>query len=135
VIRNSPYDFVGIPFLDRGRGLAGADCWGLFRLMYSELLGIELPSHGMVHSNDYDSILQASFLDLKEIWNVVSFPKDFDMVVMNSLVKEKLKPVHVGLYYHGSIIHTKKNIDAVCVPKTDLTPMIVDYYRHRSLMK
>jgi cell wall-associated NlpC family hydrolase len=38
-----PARLVGIPFVTGGRGLGGCDCWGLLRLAYAELLGIELP--------------------------------------------------------------------------------------------
>lgn len=37
--------WVGIPFADRGRTLAGADCWGLACLVYAEALFIALPSY------------------------------------------------------------------------------------------
>jgi cell wall-associated NlpC family hydrolase len=36
--------FVGIPHADLGRDRAGADCYGLLRLIYAEALGIDLPS-------------------------------------------------------------------------------------------
>jgi hypothetical protein len=40
-----PFDrYIGIPWIDRGRGIAGCDCYGLLRLVLSELRGVELPS-------------------------------------------------------------------------------------------
>lgn len=36
-------DYVGISYADRGRTRAGADCWGLTRLVYREKLGVALP--------------------------------------------------------------------------------------------
>jgi len=35
---------VRVPFVDRGRGFRGWDCWGLVVAAYREVLGAELPS-------------------------------------------------------------------------------------------
>lgn len=37
--------FVGVPYVARGRTLAGADCWGLVRLAARVLWGVELPEY------------------------------------------------------------------------------------------
>jgi len=36
-------DFIGIPYVPRGRSLAGLDCWGLVLLAARELFGLALP--------------------------------------------------------------------------------------------
>lgn len=43
--------YVGIPFVDLGRGIDGCDCWGLARLVYRDLLKIELPSCASEYSS------------------------------------------------------------------------------------
>ncbi len=35
--------YIGLPFVEHGRNLAGADCWGLVTVIYREEAGIELP--------------------------------------------------------------------------------------------
>lgn len=47
--------YVGVPWLERGRTLAGCDCWGLLRIVYAEQLGIELPSYGDDYATGADS--------------------------------------------------------------------------------
>lgn len=36
---------VGVPYMARGRSLAGADCWGLCRLAALNLWGLSLPEY------------------------------------------------------------------------------------------
>ena len=37
--------FVGIPFVPGGHSMVGCDCWGLLRLVYRRMLGVELPPY------------------------------------------------------------------------------------------
>lgn len=48
-------EFVGLPWLERGRDRDGLDCWGLLALVFAERLGIELPSF----SDDYQTTADA----------------------------------------------------------------------------
>jgi len=36
-------DYVGIPFLERGRTRDGCDCWGLVRLVLHDEFGVDVP--------------------------------------------------------------------------------------------
>jgi hypothetical protein len=36
-------NFIGVPFLDKGRTFNGCDCYGLVKLYYKEILNIEIP--------------------------------------------------------------------------------------------
>ena len=46
--------FIGIPFRDGGRDRDGIDCWGVLRLVYGEVLGVELPAYDGVNANTAD---------------------------------------------------------------------------------
>lgn len=37
--------YIGLPYLDHGRDRAGADCWGLVRLVMAEVFHVELPAY------------------------------------------------------------------------------------------
>lgn len=45
-------DYIGVPFLERGRDRAGCDCWGLVRLVLAERFGVAVPSY----AGDYATI-------------------------------------------------------------------------------
>jgi cell wall-associated NlpC family hydrolase len=46
--------YIGLPWRDLGRDRAGIDCWGLARLPFLELHGIELPSYTDVWNSPRD---------------------------------------------------------------------------------
>ncbi len=48
-------NFIGLSYLDKGRDRNGLDCWGLVRLVYSELLNIELPCYSQSYSTASDA--------------------------------------------------------------------------------
>jgi cell wall-associated NlpC family hydrolase len=43
--------YIGIPYTNKGRGMDGADCWGLARLVYKNEFDINLLSF----SDEYES--------------------------------------------------------------------------------
>ena len=58
-------DFVGIPFVPKGRDFNGCDCWGLVRLVYLHRKYIQLPSYDEFYrdindeANEIANIIQA----------------------------------------------------------------------------
>lgn len=54
--------YVGIPYLEKGRSREGADCWGLVRLILLEQTGLELPSY----SEKYEDLPVDDRTDIKD---------------------------------------------------------------------
>lgn len=58
-----PFDeFVGIPFREHGRGMDGADCWGLFRLALLKVANLEVPSYDELYSSVLERKVNAELI-------------------------------------------------------------------------
>lgn len=99
--------FIKIPFADRGRTIKGADCWGLSRIIYDAMLGIDLPI-----LDDYESTLDKEAIDKiirKEMIDWQNVPKGeeipYDIAVFNMLGQ----PMHIGVVVRsGYMIHCQR---------------------------
>lgn len=99
--------FVGIPYRDRGRDQDGCDCWGLVRLVYRDLLGIELPSYHDRYVTAADRAALASLIAGEmDDWRQIESGTEntFDCVLM----REGKFPRHVGLVVApGLVLHVE----------------------------
>jgi cell wall-associated NlpC family hydrolase len=103
-------DFVGIPWHDGGRTRAGADCWGLFWLVYKEVLGIELPSYSEDYTTALDRIVIRRLIDGRpDYWTGVGDPEPGDGALMYLGAR-----VHIGVVVGGGrMLHIEKGAGAV----------------------
>jgi cell wall-associated NlpC family hydrolase len=97
--------FVGIPYLDKGRGIAGCDCWGLVCMAFRELRGIELPSYAERYVTASDRLAMARLIAGElDNWQEVGDEQTFDAV----LIREGNFPRHIGLVTSpGMVLHVE----------------------------
>ena len=106
--------YVGIPFLDGGRDMAGLDCWGLVRLIYAQELDIDLPDYGEVSAKDLLRVAR-SLDDGSERWLSVDDPAEFDLVAMRFY--DRAWVGHVGVMVDArTMIHTEDKTAVAVVP-------------------
>lgn len=112
------HKYVGLPFVDGGRTIAGVDCWGLVRLIYARELDIDLPSYGETSAADLIKVSRAITADKDdEQWKSVdrSDLKAFDVAVMKFSGKRSIG--HVGIIVNArQVLHVEKATAAVIVP-------------------
>ncbi|MFG1247609.1 NlpC/P60 family protein [Xanthobacter flavus] len=105
--------YVGIPFLAGGRDCAGCDCWGLVRLVYSEVLGIDLPTYGEISAGDLARVTRTIRDDSAVApWlPIEGEARAFDVLVMAG------RPLHVGVMIDARhVLHVEAATAAVIVP-------------------
>ena len=104
--------YIGVPFVDGGRDLAGFDCWGAIWLAYRER-GIELPDYGEISALDLRRVAR-EIEGGQEAWQPVETPREFDVVLLRLYNRRWIG--HVGLMVDGRrMLHTEKASAAVVV--------------------
>ena len=103
-------DYVGIPFLAKGRDAAGVDCWGLVRLVYKEEFDIELPSFADDYEYDDTDRIEQLAAQYKEGWEETTIPKPGSVVLFKVLGHIS----HIGIYIGGNkFLHCLENHSSV----------------------
>lgn len=94
--------YSSVPYLDLGRSMAGADCWGLVKLVYENELGITLPSYdGCYASTEERAEIAALVGEAKgnATWHRVhGEPKVFDVAVF----RQGRLDTHIGVIVAAS---------------------------------
>ncbi|MDB5620505.1 NlpC/P60 family protein [Tardiphaga sp.] len=131
--------YVGMPWKDMGRERDGVDCWGLFRLPYIDLHGIELPAYadGWTSSADRAEVAAILANDSRQ-WPwvpvMVGDAREFDMAVFRRGGME----THVGLVIGaGAVLHAVAGHSSY-VERFDRGPWkhrLAGIYRHIELVK
>lgn len=103
-------DYVGIPYVEKGRDKNGLDCWGLVRLVYREQYNIDIPSFAEDYESYDEKHIQELILIGKENWTKVDTPEIGDAILLriNGLY------MHVGVVIsENQFIHVREGQDTV----------------------
>ena len=97
-------DFIGIPFVSKGRTFRGCDCYGLVKLYYKEVLNIELPE--TVITAEQPRRTFAKYLnEISKNWTLTTQQK-------NAVVAMSINAEHPSLVTHFAVmIDDKRFID------------------------
>lgn len=106
-------EYIGIPFLEHGRTMLGADCWGLIWLVYERVFNIELPSY----VDDYETTkdgngIQAIADSESEKWTAISG----DSIRVGDIAVFAIGGYnsHVGIIVSDELmLHIEQNLDSV----------------------
>lgn len=132
----------------------GSECWSLVRDIYRDVLRVDLPEHGEVSASYVAAVeaLRFSHLPREQIaaarravmdafdagqseqsWNVVTTPKDFDVVLMGGPHADRRRVMHVGIAVGSDrVLHIEQATGSVVVPRAhpSIAGRIIGYRRH-----
>lgn len=124
--------YVGLPFVDGGRGPGAVDCWGLVCFVYRQELKIDLPNYGEVRARDLRAVSRSVDAGKDGAdWVRVEVPQAMDVAVMR--LPSSGRPGHVGIYDGmGRILHAEAATGVIleAVRSTMIASRILGYWRH-----
>lgn len=125
----NPTKYLTLEYRNRGRTMAGIDCWGLCCLVYKDELGITLSNlDGYTDSEDKTQVEKVITCESKN-WVKVTEPQELDIVVF----KFADKPNHVGIMLsRDSFLHAlaKRGINVERISNILYRNRVENYYRY-----
>lgn len=130
-----PFDYVGIPFVDRGRDAQrGLDCWGLVRHWYQHELGVLLPNLDEAPSGEHHPELLPALIEAQaRQWRAVSAPERGDVLVLRHRHAITHVAVYVGVHFgRRRFLHTLRDQDSsyADLDSPFWLPRLAGVYRH-----
>lgn len=101
-------DFIGIPFVNKGRSAHGADCYGIVELYYKHILNIEIEEIRADANNAKQCFVK--YLDqISRNWVKVENPTKHSVVVMSTHPQHPDMITHFGVMIDDKrMLHTFK---------------------------
>jgi cell wall-associated NlpC family hydrolase len=126
-------EYVGIPFEERGRTRAGADCYGLLAIVYRERFGITLPSY----STDYVTVEDVTAVSDLIAGNIIGpwreIPSGTEKPGDGLLMSAAGLPYHIGIVAGaGRVLHVERGHGAIIESyhAFRLKRRVLGFYRH-----
>lgn len=124
-------DYIGIPFKSRGHTLDGLDCFSLVRIIYKDLLNIDIlkANSDAFRSKDIEN----EYLhETSKNWIEVDTLEKFDVVAMAHDGRIPDIVQHFGVYIgDGKMIHTLLGVHSHVVKIADYKYCIKSYHRYK----
>lgn len=121
--------YIGIPFVELGRGRAGTDCWGLVRMIYAGHLGIDLPSMDGTYRDHQDERIPGLIAEHAKAWRRVEVPQPYDVVLLH----QDGRLQHIAMVVDGQwMVHAVREAE-VCLDRyraPEWWPAIEGFYRY-----
>lgn len=128
-------DYVGIPWLERGRDREGCDCWGLLAMVLSDRFGVALPSYRDDYQTVKDTAAIVGLIDgHMDEW--VSIADGQEREGDGLLMSIAGRPRHVGIVVSpGLVLHIERGVGSLIENYRchRLRHRLVGFYRHVSL--
>lgn len=127
--------FVGIPWVEKGRGFEGCDCWGLLRLVYLEECGVELPGYGERYETVADRAALAELIAGAKFEQWSEIPAGTERAFDAVLIREGREQTHIGLVVTpGRCLHVDRGNTSVIESYRHgpLKFRTVGFYRHQT---
>ena len=89
-------DFIGIPFIDKGRDYKGADCYGLCLIYFRDVLNINIPD--VIASPNQVRMAYLEYLsNIRDFWIEHKEPKENTIVAMMTDPDNPKLVTHFGI--------------------------------------
>lgn len=116
-------DFIGIPFVDKGRDIKGCDCYGLIKLYYKEILNIDIPD--VLASPNQPKLAYMEYLaNTNKYWSTSQEMKENSIVAMCTDAEHPKMITHYGIIIKVDnklkMLHTFKNVQSHLVDLPNL---------------
>lgn len=127
VRRDWAREFIAVPYVERGEGLDGWDCWGLLKWVGENRLGWRVDQTAPERAlgpRERARVLSAGLCRWSEVERASGRPCAVLMGNANA------QPIHVGIYTgFGAVLHAERGAGTLVTPLDDQAlPPILGFY-------